>query len=109
MKIKEKILNIFYDDEEDVEEEVSPKANKIKVILSSSLILNFILNVLFISFVCYRGGTKNICLIMFGISFIWTIISMFCSFNLEGKYSRYLFYINLLIILFLSKLWFAYF
>lgn len=82
---------------------------KLKVFLAASVIINFIINILVVSFVCYREGTKNICFIVFIVSLLWEIVSLYSSYNLNGKYSKYLFYLNLIILLFITKLWFVYF
>ena len=92
----------------DSEEIVALKKNNSKIIWGLSSIFNLILNVLYLSFVCYRGVSKYLNLLVFLISFIWTIISLVSTYKLYGKYSSILFYINLIVILFISKIWFVY-
>ncbi len=109
-KLKEKIIDLLFvgEDEEEEEIEVSPQVVKRRVIISFSIMLNLILNVLYVSLVCYSGETKNINLIFFIISFIWTVVSLVSSYRLYGKYTKLLLYLNLFIIMFISKLWFVY-
>ncbi len=108
-KLKNKIINLFFEDSEDEIEVVeSAKVIKRRKILAASIVLNLILNILFVSFVCYSGETSNICFLMFVFSVTWTVISLVSSYRLYGKGSSLLFYINLIIILFISKLWFIY-
>ncbi|MBR6821063.1 MAG: hypothetical protein IKM55_02465 [Bacilli bacterium] len=109
--LKEKFINLFFENEDEVIEEKmeSPKVIKRREIIAFSVIINFILNILYVSFICYSGYTRNIGIIVCIVSFIWTILSLTSSYKLYGKFSRLLFYLNLLLILFLSKLWFVYF
>ena len=111
-RLKDKFTNLFFEDniDEEIEEiDVDPKVEKKRRLIAFSVIINFILNILYVSFVCYSGYTKNMNLIILIISFIWTIFSLVSSFRLYGKYSGVLFYTNLFLILFLSKIWFVYF
>ena len=107
-KLKDKIINIFYEEdvEEDVVVEISLKVLKKRIILASSIVLNFIFNILYISFFCYSKDTSRIGFLIFIISLIWTIISLINSYKLYSKWN-FLFYLNLLVILFESKLWFV--
>lgn len=110
-RLKDKLINLFFEENNEDEEivEVDSKVLIGRTIMACSIILNFILNILYVSLFCYSRNTKNIGLIVFIISFIWTIMSLVSSYRLYGKYSRLLFYINLIIILFISKIWFVYF
>ena len=109
-KLKDKIINLFFEDNEDEVVEVveSSKVIKRRKILAASIVLNLILNILFVSFVCYGRETNNICFVMFVFSVTWTVVSLVSSYRLYGKGSSLLFYINLIILLFISKLWFIY-
>lgn len=108
-KLKNKIINLFFEDSEDEIEVVeSAKVIKRRKILAASIVLNFILNILFVSFVCYGRETNNICYVIFVFSVTWTVVSLISSYRLYGKGSSLLFYINLIILLFISKLWFIY-
>jgi hypothetical protein len=108
-KLKNKIINLFFEDSEDETEVVeSAKVIKRRKILAASIVLNFILNILFVSFVCYGRETNNICYVIFVFSVTWTVVSLVSSYRLYGKGSSLLFYINLIILLFISKLWFIY-
>ena len=110
-RLKERFINLFFENEDEVIEEKveSPKVIKRREIMAFSVIINFILNILYVSFICYSGYTRNIGIIVCIVSFIWTILSLTSSYKLYGNFSRLLFYLNLLLILFLSKLWFVYF
>jgi hypothetical protein len=111
-KLKDKFMNLFFEDEDSsVEEEKveDPKVIKRKTIVAFSIVINFILNLIYVSFICYSGNTRNIGIAVFIISFIWTILSLTNSFKLTGKFGTILFYLNLILILFLSKIWFVYF
>lgn len=110
-RLKEWFNNLFFENEDEVieEKEESPKVVKRREIVACSIVINFILNILYVSFICYSGCTKCLGIIVCIVSFIWTIFSLTSSFKLYGRFSRLLFYLNLLLILFLSKLWFVYF
>lgn len=110
-KLKDKLMNLFFEDDIDdeiVEVVIDPKVEKKRRIIAFSVIINFIINILYVSFVCYSGYTKNMNLVVLLISFIWTVFSLVSSYRLYGKYSGFLFYTNLFLILFLSKIWFVY-
>jgi hypothetical protein len=112
-RFKDKFINLFFDDEEEIEEEIEevedPKVIKRREIIAFSIVINFILNILYVSFICYSGYTKNIGIVVCLVSFVWTVISLTSSYKLYGKLNRMLFYLNLILILFLSKIWFVYF
>ena len=111
-KLRDRLIYIFFEDdkyEENEEIVIDPKVERKRKIIAFSVIINFIINVLYVSFVCYSGYTRNIGIILFVISFIWTVFSLVSSYKLYGKYSGISFYINLFLILFLSKIWFVYF
>ena len=111
-RLKDKFINFFFDNEEEIieeEKEIDPKIIKRKTIMAFSIIINFILNIIYVSFICYSGYTRNIGIAVFVISFIWTVLSLTSSFKLNGKFGSILFYLNLILILFLSKIWFVYF
>lgn len=115
MSIKEKITNIFLEEyienlEEDVVIENKDKKRFSKShIISLSGILNFILNILYMNFICYSGKFIDIGFYFFIVSFVWALITMICSYKLDEGKNNFLFYVNVLLFFFLSKLWFVYF
>ena len=60
--LKEKFINLFFENEDEVIEEKmeSPKVIKRREIIAFSVIINFILNILYVSFICYSGYNRNI-------------------------------------------------
>lgn len=111
MSIKDKVLNIFFEEEiEDIainEEEIK-KSNKKYAIVSWSIVLNFIVNILYMNFICYRTFTDNMGFYFFVFSFIWAIVSIIASYKLGDRTTNNLFYVNVLLLFFLSKMWFVY-
>ena len=112
MGIKEKIVDIFCDEymenlEEDTKLVKKKELNKYYV-GSCSGILNLIVNILYMNFVCYRGNTGDIGFYFFLFSFIWAIVSIVASYKLGDEKSNFWFYVNVLLLFFMSKMWFVY-
>ena len=104
ISLKDKLINLLYEDDVEEEKEIPFNIIKRRRVLAVSIIINFILNILYVSLYCYSGETKYVGLMVFVISFIWSIISLVSSYKLVGKYSRTLFFLNIFAIMFVSKI-----
>jgi len=108
MKIKDKIVNLFFEEERICKSVVGEKHLKRKYALSVSCILNFVLNLFYLSFICYRANTNRIGFIWFLVSVIWTVISVVSSYRYADYKGNNLFYLNIILALLMSKMWIVY-
>lgn len=111
MSIKEKISNLFLEEYiENIEEDKKVDKKKLSksFIVSLTGIFNFILNILYMNFICYSGSSIDIGFYFFMISFIWALITIITSYKLGDEKNNFLFYVNVLLFFFLSKMWFVY-
>ena len=104
MKVKNRILKYFTEEYDDLKE----KDIKKKYLLSLSVIINLLFNIVYISFICYSRETKLINLLFLVISFVWSLISFLTAYKLHNGYGNILFGLNAFAILFMSKIWFVY-
>ena len=104
MKVKDKVLKYFAEEYDDLKEVDMQK----KYLLSLSVIINLLVNIVYISFICYSRETKLINLVFLVISFVWSLISFLTSYKLHNGYGNVLFSLNAFAILFMSKIWFVY-
>ena len=109
MKVKDKIVNLFFEEEHICKSTVGERHLKRKYILSMSCILNFILNLFYLSFICYRFNSNRIGFIWFIISVIWTVVSVMSSYGYADYKGNNVFYLNIILALLMSKMWFVYF
>ena len=109
MRMKDKINNLFFEKELVSVSVVGKSTNKKgKFILTISNVLNLVLNILYLSFICYSGDTNTIGFIWFLTSLIWGILSLVASYKLADDIGNNIFYFNVILILFMSKMWFVY-
>ena len=95
MKIKDKILNIFLEEDNSVVAESVVRKGKsltLKYILSFSVVLNLIMNILYINLICYRTSTNVIGMIWLFISLIWSLVSLFAAYRLADDVGNNIFY-----------------
>ena len=111
MKIKDKILNIFLEEDNSVvAESVVRKGKSLtsKYILSFSVVLNLIMNILYINLICYRTSTNVIGMIWLFISLIWSLVSLFAAYRLADDVGNNIFYFNVILLYLMSKMWFVF-
>ena len=111
MKIKDKILNIFLEEDNSVVAESVVRKGKsltLKYILSFSVVLNLIMNILYINLICYRTSTNVIGMIWLFISLIWSLVSLFAAYRLADDVGNNIFYFNVILLYLMSKMWFIY-
>lgn len=111
MKIKDKILNIFLEEDNGIVAESVVRKNKsltLKYILSFSVVLNLIMNILYINLVCYRTSTNGIGMIWLLISLIWSLVSLIAAYRLADDVGNDIFYLNVILLYLMSKMWFIY-
>jgi hypothetical protein len=111
MKIKDKILNIFLEEDNSVVAESVVRKSKsltLKYILSFSVVLNLIMNILYINLICYRTSTNVIGMIWLFISLIWSLVSLFAAYRLADDVGNNIFYFNVILLYLMSKMWFVF-
>jgi hypothetical protein len=111
MKLKEKVDNLFFEDNNEyiAKSVVNKKSSLIvKYVLSLSVILNIIMNVLYMNFICYRTETNAIGIVWLLISLIWSLVSLVVSYKLADDVGNNIFYFNVILIYVMSKLWFVF-
>lgn len=111
MKIKDKILNIFLEEDNGIVAESVVRKGKsltLKYILSFSVVLNLIMNILYINLICYRTSTNVIGMIWLFISLIWSLVSLFAAYRLADDVGNDIFYLNVILFYLMSKMWFIY-
>jgi hypothetical protein len=111
MKIKDKILNIFLEEDNSVVAESVVRKSKsltLKYILSFSVVLNLIMNILYINLICYRTSTNVIGMIWLFISLIWSLFSLFAAYRLADDVGNNIFYFNVILLYLMSKMWFVF-
>lgn len=111
MKIKDKILNIFLEEDNSVVAESVVRKGKsltLKYILSFSVVLNLIMNILYINLICYRTSTNVIGMIWLFISLIWSLVSLFAAYRLADDVGNNIFYFNVILLYLMSKMWFVF-
>ena len=112
MKAKDKVIDSFID-EEKVYTSVSVVNHKKDLTklywLSFSVLFNFLLNIVYMSLVYYHIDFRFVDILVLLISVLWAVVSLIASYVLGDEVGNNVFYLNVFVLFFLTKIWFIYF